>query len=350
MIPQKVPIFGEEEASSCYKYIKSGGFLTEFKLTETFENMICQYTGAKHCICTTSGTAAINMVFKCLNLKNKNVLVPNLTMIATPNAIKDAGYNPIFSDVDLTTHTINQPQNTDVGAIVHVSLNGKAGNLDKIIKFCNENNIILVEDAAQSLGSFYNGKHLGTFGKVGIISFSHPKIISTGQGGAVVTDDDELAFNIRKFKDFGRISGGLDIHDSFGMNYKFTDLQASIGIEQMKKLPDRVEKMRQIFKWYVEEGLNIEQVNQIGWTPWFIEYKTNTRDELFNYLKDNQVQSRKFYPPICDQTIYNSNEIFENSKSISYRTLWLPSSINLSKEDVKYIVNLINAFEKSRNT
>lgn len=134
------------------------------------------------------------------------------------------------------------------------------------------------------------------------------------------------------------------------MNYKFTDLQASIGIEQMKKLPDRVEKMRQIFKWYVEEGLNIEQVNQIGWTPWFIEYKTNTRDELFNYLKDNQVQSRKFYPPICDQTIYNSNEIFENSKSISYRTLWLPSSINLSKEDVKYIVNLINAFEKSRNT
>jgi perosamine synthetase len=339
MIKQKIPIFGEEEAQSCYDYIKSGGFLTEFKKTQEFEKLICEYTGSKHCIVTTSGTAALYILIKCLELNSKSsIVVPNLTMIATPNAVEAAGHTVILCDVDHDSFTLDFDFKSKPDVIIHVSLNGRAGNIFKLKKYCEENNIILIEDAAQSLGSFVDGKHLGTIGKAGIISFSPPKIISTGQGGAIITDDDDLALKIRKFKDFGRERGGHDIHDEFGLNFKFTDLQSCVGVEQMRKLDGRVEKMKQIHRWYKEYGIEIEGTsNQEGWTPWFIEYKTNKRDELQKFLKEKNIETRSCYPPISSQKIYSSESNLNISKEIANKILWLPSSVNLTREEVEMI-------------
>ena len=172
-------------------------------------------------------------------------------MVATPNSVKMFGAKPIFVDVEEDTLCLDFNKAADAissktKAIILVSANGRfSKNINEFKNLCNNKNIFLIEDAAQSLGSYYSDfKHVGTAGIAGSFSFSSAKIISTGQGGAIVTNNDEINAKV-KIKDFGRATGGNDIHDTIGYNFKFTDLQAVLGIEQMKKLELR--KLKKIF-------------------------------------------------------------------------------------------------------
>ncbi len=132
-----------------------------------------------------------------------------------------------------------------------MSLNGRGKYIKEFVKFCKENELYLIEDAAQSFGSKVDGQFLGTLGDIGSFSFSPHKIITTGQGGALVTNDEKLHEKIERLKDFGRLQGGADIHDYFGINSKFTDIQAVIGIEQIKKLKERIKRKKEIYLQYV---------------------------------------------------------------------------------------------------
>jgi perosamine synthetase len=218
---------------------------------------------------------------------------------------------------------------------------------------CKEKNITLIEDAAQSLGSFYpDGRHIGSAGLVGSFSFSAPKIISTGQGGALITNDDKVAKKIRRLKDFGRSGGGNDIHDSIGYNFKFTELQACIGIEQMKKLSYRVERKKEILKIYQNLLENTKQVQIFdqdlkNTTPWFIDCIVEDREALMTYLKDNSVGTRVMYPPINNQKAYNLEGEHPVSNLIGEKGLWLPSASQLINNDIEYICNNIKQFYKN---
>ena len=236
--------------------MSEGGWITEFKKTEHLENIIADYVKARHCILVNNGTISLTLAALALNIgRGDEVIVPNYTMVATPNSVKMIGAKPIFVDVDRDSLCINLEQvknavNKNTKAIIFVSANGRYPNYDiqSLLDFCIQRNIYIIEDAAQSLGSFYrDGCHIGTKGIIGSFSFSAPKIISTGQGGALVTNDDNIAYKLRRLKDFGRSKGGLDIHDSIGYNFKFTDIQAVIGIEQMKKLSWRVSRKKKSF-------------------------------------------------------------------------------------------------------
>lgn len=182
--------------------------------------------------------------------------------------------------------------------VVHVSLDARCNDIDRLVRECHRRGVAVLEDSAQSLGSFYRGRHLGTIGDIGSFSFSSPKIISTGQGGALVTNSDELAHRIGRLKDFGRARGGIDIHDTIGMNFKFTDLQAVIGIEQMKKLPWRVARMCDMWCLYVrllrpaiDAGFvtMMERYDEPRWIPWFIDIYVDDPDRLAAHLKQNQI-------------------------------------------------------------
>ena len=245
-IMQMRPLFEEEEKKAVCEYMHEDGFITEFKRTEKFEQMIAEYTGAKHCVVVNNGTISLSLAAMAVGVEaGDEVIVPNYTMIATPNSLKMFGANPVFVDVepdtlcldfDLTKKAITPKTK----AIMLVTANGRypQSGIKAFEDLCTKQNLILIEDSAQSLGSFYpDGRHIGTVGLAGSFSFSAPKIISTGQGGAIVTNDDNVARKLRKLKDFGRSGGGNDIHDEIGFNFKFTELQACIGIEQMKKLP-----------------------------------------------------------------------------------------------------------------
>jgi len=363
-IMQMRPWFGEEEKQAICEYMDEDGFITEFKRTEQFEKMIAKYTGAKHCIVVNNGTISLTLSAMAAGVKaGDDVIVPNFTMIATPNSLRLFGANPIFVDVEqdslcLDIEKVKKAITPKTKAIMLVLANGrypKAG-IEAFEKFCKENNLILIEDAAQSLGSFYpDGRHIGSVGAVGSFSFSAPKIISTGQGGAIITNNDDIANKIRKLKDFGREKGGTDIHDMIGFNFKFTELQACVGIEQMKKLDWRVKRKKEIYSLYKELLEDIEEVkffnqNLSCTTPWFIDVMVEKREKLQVFLKNNNIGTRIMYPPINKQKAYKEHtqnkEEFPVSNMVGKNGLWLPSFTQITNKEIEYVCKKIKEFYK----
>ena len=357
-IMQMRPWFGAEEKQALCEYMDEDGFITEFKRTKEFEQMLVEYTGAKHCVVVNNGTISLTLAAMAVGIEaGDEVIVPNYTMIATPNSIKMFGAKPIFVDVEKETlcldiELVKQAITSKTKAIMLVSANGRYPRvgISAFEKLCKENNIILIEDSAQSLGSFYpDGRHIGTAGLVGSFSFSAPKIISTGQGGAIITNDDKVAEKLRKLKDFGRSGGGNDIHDEIGFNFKFTELQACIGIEQMKKLAWRVGRNKEILSQYKNELKGVAQVQFFHQdleytTPWFIDAIVEDRDALQEYLKENNVGTRVMYPPINQQKAYAMDGEYPVAELIGVKGLWLPSTVQLSNEEISSICEKIVAF------
>ena len=357
-IMQMRPFFGEEEKRAICEYMDEDGFITEFKRTAQFEQMIADYTGAKHCVVVNNGTISLTLGAMAVGVQaGDEVIVPNYTMIATPNSVKMFGAVPVFVDIEpetlcLDIEKVKQALTPKTKAIMLVSANGrypKAG-VSAFENLAHERNLLLIEDSAQSLGSFYpDGRHIGRAGLVGSFSFSAPKIISTGQGGALITDDDEIAAKLRKLKDFGRSGGGNDIHDSIGYNFKFTELQACIGIEQMKKLPSRVNRKKEIWRRYASNLASVSGIqlfeHDLGRTsPWFIDSIVENREGLIAYLKEAGIGTRVMYPPINKQVAYDIRGDYVITNIIGEKGLWLPSAVQLTNEEVDLICDLISRY------
>ena len=357
-IMQMRPHFGDEEKKAICSYMDEDGFITEFKRTAQFEEMIADFTGAKFCVVVNNGTISLTIAALSLGIKaGDEVIVPNYTMVATPNSIQMIGAKPIFVDVEpetlcLDINLVEKAITPKTKAIMLVSANGRypKSSIEAFQKLSKLHDIKIIEDAAQSLGSYYpDGGHIGTAGDVGSFSFSAPKIISTGQGGALITNNEELANKIRKLKDFGRSGGGNDIHDVIGYNFKFTELQACIGIEQMKKLPSRIELKKKIWSRYnelLETCSYVETFNHnLNHTaPWFIDVTVDNREELINFLKTKNIGSRPMYPPINEQLAYSIDGFHPISKFIGEFGLWLPSFSHLTDDQIKYITISIHEF------
>lgn len=359
-INQMEPWIGKEEKQAVVNYLNSGGWITEFKETKRFEQMIADYTQAKYSCVVTNGTVSLFIALMALGVeKGDEVIVPNLTMIASANAVMLAGALPRLVDIDPETMCLDlllteKAITKRTKAIMLVNLNGRSPNMNHILSLCKKYNLYLIEDAAQALGSKWNGQHMGTFGDIGSFSFSVPKIITTGQGGALVTNDYTLIKKIRKIKDFGRIRGGVDIHESLGFNFKFTDLQAVIGIEQIKKLQTRVKRKKEIYSLYKKglsniKGISFLKTDLSQTAPWFIDILVNNRAKLTSFLEQHGIGSRPFYPPINTQAPYRNMEEYKNKKfpqsdKLSSQCLWLPSSLLLTNQQITHITNTIKAF------
>ncbi len=356
-IGQMEPWIGEEERLAVDAYLASGGWLTEFKKTQELEGMLASYVGAKHCVITHSGTIALALALMAMEIgQGDEVLVPDYTMIASANAVRLAGGTPVLVDIEPETLCMDlrlaeRAITPRTKALMLVTLDGRAPNMEAFQRFCRQRGLSLLEDAAQSLGSTQHGKHLGTFGLAGCYSFSMPKVITMGQGGAVVTDDDSLDRRLRLVKDFGRERAGVDSHIALGYNFKFTDLQAVVGIEQMKKLPWRVTRKKKMYRQYQRllEGLpEVELVKTNDEvSPWFIDMlaPAQRRDALAAFLKERGIGTRPFYPAIHTQAPYAGvSGAFPVSVGTSQRGLWLPSSSFLSDQDIERVCTEIKAF------
>ena len=354
-INQIEPWLGDEEREAMSEYLGSGGWLTEFRKTREFERLMSEYVGSRYATMVNNGTVSLSIALMALGISaGDEVLVPDYTMIASANAVLLAGGKPVLVDIEDETLCMDLGKAKEAitpktKAMMFVSLNGRCPEMEKVRNFTKEYDLFLLEDSAQSLGSRYNGKHLGTFGEVGSFSFSAPKVITTGQGGCLITDDEAIHAKIRKIKDFGRERGGVDIHDELGFNFKFTDLQAVIGVEQMKKLAWRVERKKEIFDLYQKELRDVGQVkfvstNLEATSPWFIDMLVPDSTELQGFLKDNDIGSRPFYPPVHTQGPYRLNGEFPVAEYVAKHGLWLPSSSFLTNDDIRYICNAIRNF------
>ncbi|MCJ7742967.1 MAG: DegT/DnrJ/EryC1/StrS family aminotransferase, partial [Dehalococcoidales bacterium] len=296
-INQIEPWIGEEEKRAMVEYLDSGGWLTEFKKTVEFEQMIASYVGSKYASAVNNGTVSLIIALMALGIKGEDeVIVPDYTMIASANAIVLAGAQPVLVDIEPSTLCLDlklakEAVTGKTRAIMFVSINGRCPDMNLVTALARKYNLYLIEDAAQSLGSRYKGKHLGTFGDIGSFSFSTPKVITTGQGGALVTNDEGLYRQISMIKDFGRPKSGVDYHEIMGLNSKFTDLQAVIGIEQMKKLEWRVKRKKEMFRLYYHllrdiSAIEFVDTNLEDCSPWFIDILVDAkiRDSLATFL------------------------------------------------------------------
>ncbi len=359
MIPQIEPKLGCREKEAVTNYLDSGGWLTEYEQTREFEEEFTAAVDANYAWATPNGTLALMVALDALGIGDGDeVLVPNLTMVASANAVEYLGATPVLVDVDsnlcLDLEAAKSAVTDRTSALIYVSLNGRSHAPDRIRAFAADHDLYIIEDAAQSLGSVTEDEPLGTIGDVGCFSLSYAKIITTGQGGMVVTDDDELDRRIRRVRNFGRDQSGVDRHEALGLNAKFTDLQAVIGRAQLATLDDRIERKCAVYSRYRDRLSDCNPVSFIDTdldetTPWFVDIllpDQTARDSLKSGLLEAGIGSRPFYPTVHTQDPYANRQYdrsFKTANDRSQRGLWLPSSLSLKDETIDEICDEIEA-------
>ncbi|MDO8621191.1 MAG: DegT/DnrJ/EryC1/StrS family aminotransferase [Candidatus Levybacteria bacterium] len=354
IIRQMDPWIDREEEKEVIKVMRSG-WITEADETKRFEKMIADFTGSKYCSVVTNGTVSLYLALKALGIgEGDEVIVPDMTMVASPNAVIMANAKPVFVDIEkdtlcLSLDEVEKKISKKTKAIMIVALNGRAPDMHRALKIAKDNNLFVVEDAAQALGSYFHGKHLGTFGDIGSFSFSTPKVITTAQGGALVTDRKDLYDKIIRLKDFGRVNRSSQNHDEIGFNFKFTDILAAIGVVQMKKLPTRLNRKKEMYNSYKQELKNLKQIQFIATdlsqtSPWFMDIFVSDPKALQGFLKNKNIGTRLFYPAIHTTEPYKSENQYKNSLWASEHGLWLPSSAFLTDSDIMHICKEIKSF------
>ena len=353
------PQFGADEKALVTGVIESS-FLNDGKVTAEFERQMAGLLGCKHIVATTSGTAAIFLALAGIGIgAGDEVIVPDVTFIATANAVTLTGAKPVLVDIDSERLTLD-PQSTEhaitprTKAIVPVHISGRAADLGAIMDIAKRHSLFVVEDAAEGLFSKHKNRCLGTFGIAGCFSLSPNKTVTTGQGGLIATDNDRLHARLRELKDQGRPvrgTGGNDVHDSVGFNFKFTDLQAAVGLGQLKDLKRRVARMRSIHAVYAKGLQGVKGISVLpfsieeGEVPQWTDVLIDRCDELYDHLATKGIHGRRFWHPLHTQTPYRmpSNRFPNSTKQIPH-AMWLPSAFTLSDVDVRTVCGEIREF------
>jgi perosamine synthetase len=360
-IPWWRPETGPEERELVLGVLDSN-YLNDGDVTSEFERRMAAALGARYGVAVTSGTAAIFLSLAAVGVRHGDeVVVPDVTFIATANAVTLTGAMPVFVDIDPATlgmdpEAFERAITPHTKAVVPVHVSGRASAIERILDIAAAHNIVVVEDAAEALRSRHRGRCLGTFGRAGCFSFSPNKTITTGQGGLIVTDDEALTVRLRELKDQGRPvrgTGGNDVHDRIGFNFKLTNLQAAVGMAQLARLDARLERLASIYREY-RRGLDgIGQLQLLpfdvdgGESPQWIDALAERRDGLVEHLARFEIDCRPFWFPVHTQQPYrHSDQDFPNAMRVVPRALWLPSALSLSDEDVRTVCRRIREFYK----
>lgn len=329
------------------------------KYVARFEQMVAEYTGAKFAIATVNGTAALHIALKLAGVKQGDeVITQSLSFVATCNAISYCGAKPVFVDVDRdtlglspqslkdflyanTTKTsagcINKRTGQKISAVVPMHTFGHPCRIDEIANVCEEFGLPLIEDAAESLGSYYQGKHTGTFSKLAAFSFNGNKTITTGGGGMIVTDDEELAKRAKHITTTAKQPHSYEfVHDEVGYNYRLPNINAALGCAQMENLPWLLESKRSIAAAYTDffsaSGLKFvtEPKNSQSnyWLNTLVLEDTNARELFLKELNEAGVMSRPIWRLMNELTMFRECEAADlaNSKWLEERVVNIPSS------------------------
>lgn len=353
------PEFGEEEAEAVAAVIRSG-YVNEGVRTQEFTETVAGYLGARHVLATCNGTIAVYLALRACGVNaGDEVIIPDLTFIATASAVRLCGAEPVLTDVKLSDLTID-PDEVDhmvtakTKAIVPVPINGRCVDIRRLRRTADRHGLAIVEDAAQALGSFINGQALGTLGDVGAISLAPTKIITSGQGGLVVTDRDDIRDNVIRLKDHGRLQRSWNCHPEIGFNFKFSDIYAALARVQFKRLPMKLEAVTQQYQLY-EEGLRdvpgvtmIDTSIDAGAVPLWVDALVEDAPGLIEYLKTRSIDCRPFWPTVHTQEPYLQDRVFPNASYAADHGVWFPSGAGKTAEDIQRVIGAVREYSESQ--
>ncbi len=350
------PVIGDEEINEVIRVLKSK-YLVYGPVVKLFEEMFAKYIGVKHALTVCNGTVALDLILKALNIgPGDEVIVPDFTFIATANVVLFQGARPVFADIDLETYTIDpndvlEKITNKTKAIIAVHLYGHPADMKALMEIAEDHKLYLIEDAAQAHGAEYEGKRVGGFGIAGAFSFYATKNMTMGEGGAITTNSDDLAYKISMLRDHGQERKYY--HVTLGGNYRITAMQAALGIAQLKKLDAlneiRAQNAETLTKIISKiSGLRPPKVKdnvKHVWHQYVIWVEENfplNRDQLSRKLREYGVETAVHYPlPIHLQPLYKalgySPNICPNSIEASKHVLSLPIHPLLKPSDIEYI-------------
>ena len=369
---------GPNIAGNEWKYVKEcldtgwvssvGSYFTQF------ENMVAEYSGCKYGVATSSGTTALHIALLLAGVKRDDyVIAPNITFIASINSIKYTGADPILIDVEpkgwqmdldlLEEFLENETDERDgelfcvrdgrtIRCIMPVHVLGNTCDIDRLMEIASRYHLKVIEDATESLGTSYKGKHPGSFGEMGCFSFNGNKIITTGGGGVIVTNDEQLAKKAKHLTTQAKSDSFEYIHDEVGYNYRLVNVLAAMGVAQMELLPSFVKRKKEIDSFYRKALTGVGDISfqeisaDVDANCWLFTFMTEKQKEVLKVLNDNQMQSRPFWVPMNQLRMFKDDIFYTKNDRSDYiyrRCLSIPCSTNIKDAEMDAVVEKIKS-------
>jgi perosamine synthetase len=357
-IPISKPKIGKIELHNVTDAVKSGWVSSLGSYIDQFESDFAKFCDVQYCVAVSNGTTALHLTLAAAGIgPGDEVIVPDLTFVATANAVRHCGATPVFADIDPITlcilpSSIKKLITDNTKAIIPVHLYGQPCDMDLLNSIALDNNLYIFEDAAEAHGATYKNKKVGSISTAGIFSFYGNKIITTGEGGAITTNSFEFANRLKLLRDHAMSKQRKYWHDEVGYNYRMTNIQAALGCAQLSQIELFIEKRRKVFGWYKEllgENKKIKLNSQMVWSEsvyWLpaieiLDYHSNDRDKLIMILKSHNIDSRPFFYPLTSMPMYGGKPLNPNSLAASNRGINLPTYFDITFEEVSYICNIL---------
>ncbi len=352
-IPISRPSITQKEIDYVTDAVKSGWVSSLGKYVEKFEKMFCEYCDTKYALTTTNGTVAFHLALSALWINQEDeVIVPDFTFVATANAVKYLGAKVITVDIDEETYCISPKAiekaiTSKTKAIVPVHLYGHPANMDEINKIAKTNNVFVIEDAAEAHGAEINGEKVGGLGEAGIFSLYGNKIITSGEGGIITTNNHILYEKMKYLRDQAMSYEKRYWHTEIGFNYRMTNLQAALALAQLERINKILDKKLEIFSWYhnylnnikgIKLNPKLDNYKNVYWVICIelLNFSENERDTLMAKLNEKHIDSRPYFYPISEMPMYSS-VYTPVTKLISKRGINLPSYYDITQDQVLYI-------------
>ncbi len=367
---------GPNMAGNEWKYVKdcldTGWVSSVGAYVDQFEKMSAEFAGTKYAVATSSGTTALHICLVMMGVNdNDYVITPNITFIATCNSIKYTGADPILidthpgswqMDLDLLEQFLTEEteqrnhqchykkDGRRIPVLMPVHVLGNMCDMDRLMALAKQYNVTVIEDSTEALGSYYKQKHAGSFGLMGTFSYNGNKIITTGGGGMIVTNDEALAKKAKHLTTQAKSDPFEYVHDEIGYNYRLVNVAAAMGVAQMEQLPGFIKRKQEITAFYKNElqgvgDIKFQEVNTyVDPNCWLPTILTEKQKEVLKILNDSKMQSRPFWVPMNQLRMFTNN-IFYNKNNYSdfvyQRCLSLPCSTNITNEELKAVCEKI---------
>ena len=362
MIPLSIPHLNGNELKYVTECIETGWVSSAGSYVSKFEQLVADWAGCKYGVATSNGTAGLHLAMHMIGIEEGDiVLLPNITFIASANAVAYTKATPVFIDVDSETwqmdldlleEWLDKNNSPKVKAVMPVHVLGNMCDMPRLMDMAYRHGLHVIEDSTEALGSYWKGKSAGSFGVMNVFSFNGNKIITTGGGGVIVTNDESHAKRAKHLSTQSKVNPETYYHDEIGFNYRLVNILAALGVAQMEQLPDFIQRKKYIDAYYRKtlKGVGDIQfqkvVEEVDPNCWLFTFYSEKQETILKTLKENSIIARPFWFPMNQLPMFQESEYFnhsDNSRRIHSNCLSIPSSVNLTDSELSKVVEVIKS-------